>query len=478
MVTTSAQASNAAPRTARQRQVWHWLRSGHRSVFGVLLVAFLGARFVLGRSGEPMVFFDTTAYAQSPDGNDHLVSFAGNAPRLWGTPAFYALFPDDPSRVLAQFAVSTIAWVLLAWALWRSFDRLAARLFAASAVMLISLCSAVASWEFAVLSESLSISLGILTLACFLLWHRTGSTIALIATTTAAFWWAFTRAEIRIYLVLLCVGLAYFIVKDRQRRRAALISTLTLLVALAWASAISPRTEKYFPRYSATGLSLQEETFIFRVIHRIYPNPSVLESYRHDLGMPSCPAVDQAVANNTNGIGGIEHLRSVARAYETCPDLVAWVKETSGTFNISMLAQRPRLYFNATTSVLPDIFTTGDFRYGKVTPLLPERAEKVIFPPRKYSISFTFGTLLLAGVFALVTGAWRRRRSLFVIVLYTMAVQLASQAAVLMYVSSELPRYGIQENTILRVCMIMFVALGIDALLSRRAVLAPDRELP
>jgi hypothetical protein len=52
--------------------------------------------------------------------------------------------------------IATVAWGLLAWALWRVLGHLAAKALAALLVLGMGITSTMATWDFLLLSESLS----------------------------------------------------------------------------------------------------------------------------------------------------------------------------------------------------------------------------------------------------------------------------------------------------------------------------------
>src|SRR5262249_42604215 len=144
---------------------------------------------------------DSSVYAPRHDPlRDHgpLVSFLGNAPREWGLPAFYALFPTDQWRVVGQSLLATLAWAFFAWEASRHLRTRTARGVVVGGVLLFSCLAEVASWDLAILSESTSISVGLLVIAFLLRWLRTGSRVAVTAMSVIGVWWTFIRPDIRI----------------------------------------------------------------------------------------------------------------------------------------------------------------------------------------------------------------------------------------------------------------------------------------
>src|SRR5256714_3138870 len=124
-------------------------------ILGLLLGAYLAGRVWILNISTTIEWWDTHSYAHrdNPAFNlGHLVSFTGRAPRLWGAPLFFHFFHTDQYRAEAQWAVSTFAWALLAWAVWRLLRTLLARVGACVAILGYALMTAVTEWDFTVLS--------------------------------------------------------------------------------------------------------------------------------------------------------------------------------------------------------------------------------------------------------------------------------------------------------------------------------------
>src|SRR5690606_15086001 len=147
-----------------------------------------------------------------------VLSFTGHAPRLWGTPLFYHLFPHDTARIAAQWTLSTVAWALLAWVVWHRLRTLLARVLAVLGILALALQPEVTNWDFALLSESLTISLGVLTLALLIWWLATGHRAVLVALVVAAFYWTFIRPEMRVMVACVALALAARALRRRERR--------------------------------------------------------------------------------------------------------------------------------------------------------------------------------------------------------------------------------------------------------------------
>jgi len=110
-------------------RVYGWVLSGIYMVSRIVILIL---------SPGAQSFPDSPGYrVLADDSSWSVVSFTGHASRLWGVPVFYAMLPSDSWRVVAQWAIATLAWGGLAWVLWQQHRAFAARAFAATAVAVL-----------------------------------------------------------------------------------------------------------------------------------------------------------------------------------------------------------------------------------------------------------------------------------------------------------------------------------------------------
>jgi hypothetical protein len=443
----------------------------------VLLAAFLAARVRVWAYGKVFTSYDTFTYAYRHDpmyDRGPLVSFTGHSPRLWGAPLLYVLFASDTARAFTQWTIGTLAWTVLAAALWQRLTTTPARILATTAVLGLGLTPQVTSWDLAILSESLSISLGVLTLALLLSWSDPGArrrTVILAALTGCALWWTFTRPDIRLMTAVLVVAVGWIAGRESRRRRAEgrsravpvgpAASAAILVGAIVWASVITPTVSRTFAGWSATGLPLSEETLNYRLRLQVLPNPQIKAAYRDHLGMPDCPAADRVAKGPTYDI---VHF---AAAYRDCSDLAAWGRRNAGTSGYRFAVAAPGPYLRYTWGVLPkSVAGTVIARTG--TPL-PTPVEHVAFPSTRRVLPAILATLAVACAAALGTGAWTRRRALVVTAVTVALTSAASIVAGIMYAVGVFERYGVQEAIALRLSILMLLAAALDAVLMRRS---------
>ncbi|GAA4693621.1 hypothetical protein [Phytohabitans rumicis] len=448
-------------------------------VLAALLAGYLTARVMIWFNGRVATYNDTQTYAYRGDpAFDHgpLVSFTGHSPRLWGTPLLYWFFPTDGARAFAQWTLGTVAWALLAWALWTALRTPVARVLAAGTVLVIGLLTPVANWDFAILSESPSINFGVLTLALLIRWTVSRSRLALGALTFTAFWWTFTRPEIMLWTAVLAVVLAGFAWSRRRDRRGwvpVLAAAAVVAGGVGWAFAITPVVSTTFQGWSATGLSLEEETLNYRLRIQVLPDPRIKEVYRDDLGMPQCPGAEQAATGKSWAI------RQFAAEYKACPELKAWGERNASSSGIRFALAAPGLFASYVDQVAPA--SLGGAQYGKMDRFVPTKVDRFAFPAKVRLIKRLVAGIVLALVAAVAAVALRRQRLLALVGVAVLVVSLGGLVSGLLYSAGEYVRFGIQEAVFLRVGLVIAVIAGIDAMLSRRSrpgeppASAPDR---
>lgn len=442
------------------------------AVLAGLLALFLAARGFICLRAEVFTSFDSFSYAYRGDpalDRGPLVSLTGHAPRLWGTPLFYAIFPNDQARAVAQCAVGTVAWALLAGSLWACLRTLVARILAAAAVLALALLPQVANWDFAILSESLSISLGVLALALMLLWARTGSVWFLGGATAAAVWWTFTRADVRVFVVFLVLALAVVAWRRPARRWPATAAAGALMLATAWCTAITPVVDRTYTGWSATPeVRHQEGLMLFRLRLHVLPDPQVKGIFQREFGMPSCAGMEEIAA------GPAWQTAAFAAAYERCPEFKSWGERNAPDVWQRYAVAEPGVFARQMRQVVRLSVAGAD--YARTERVLPMAVEKLAFPPRSWVLKVLAGGLLLAAAGFAV--AARRRPGLTLAGVVVAVGSGVSLVAGIWYGAGEYWRFGIQEAIGLRLAVLIGVVAAVDALLAARTGAAEKQNAP
>jgi hypothetical protein len=412
----------------------------------VQLAAFAAARVYILRHSEVFTSFDSRGYRP--------VSLTGRAPRPWGVPAFYALFPDDFWRMAGQCALGTVAWALLAWALWALGRTAPAKWLLSLGTLGLGLMSAVTAWDSAMLSESLSLSLAVLSLALLLRWAKTNKPIWLGLAVPALVWWTFTRTDTLILAAFAAIGIVVF---GRSRARwLAGLAGLAVAAGIGWSLAAVPVASQTFKDWSATGLPLTEETFLYRLRLEILPQPATRELFETRLGMPPCPGAQRVAAGDAWAI------EEFAAEYRACPELKAWGERHQSSSAYWLVLASPRGYLESVARSAPAMLSGPNYGapYAKAVPVVPGWLERAAFQPRGAVVAAVFGALVLvliasrfspgANTALMVTG-WMLAAAGTASILVTPALS-----------AGEYSRLGIQEAVLLRLAILLSASVVVD----------------
>ncbi len=439
------------------------MRRNLRWVPAALLTAFVAARVAVLTGGHVFTSYDTFSYAYRADptfNRGPLVSFTGHAPRLWGAPLFYAPFPTDTARAAAQWTLGTIAWAALATALWACLRSTVSRVLAAAGVLGLGLTAQVTNWDFAILSESLTISLGVLTVACLLWWLRAGSRVALAGMCAAGLWWTFIRPDIRVFTILIVVLLLVVAWRNRPRRVMALAAAGVLTVAALWCTAILPQVDRSFAEYSATpAVGYDEGLLVYRLRLHVLNHPDVKAAFQRDFGLPACPAAE-AIADRPEW-------RTVEffSAYTNCPELREWGRRNAGDVWTRFAVDEPGMYAGYLRETM--IWSMSGPVYAKVPHVLPGTLERMTFPGAPWSYRAVIAGFAVALGAALAVGAARRRRLLFLAGVLLAAASAISLLAGVEFGAGEYNRFGVQEVIGLRLAILLLIVTAVDAAVER-----------
>ncbi len=444
----------------------------------VLFGLFVAGRVAIVLQGKVFTSFDSFSYAYRGDpawDRGALVSFVGHAPRPWGVPLFYVLFPDDPSRAVGQCAVGTLAWALLAWAVGAFMRQRIARPAAIAAILLLGLTRTVSSWDFTILSESLSISLGVATLALLLWWLRTRAWWALDATIAVAVWWMFTRPEI--FVMAAPIGVVLLWSAWRRRQAWPVVAALVLAFAAGWSYfVVGPNSVQTQVRWSFDpSLSHERGLLMYRLRISVFGEPETRAAFERELGMPRCEAAERVVRTVPGWA-----IEDFARAVDSCPELRVWTDT-----HLDDLWSR-----YATTMPGPFIAHIGRLTaeslsgaaYAETPALIPVPIEKILFSKR-WVMPLTLGGLAVSMMVAFAAGARRRHPQLLITGIALAATALVSAALTVAVSAGEVWRFGLQETIAIRIAIIILLAAAWDSWLtsrvtSRRSGAPPARRAP
>lgn len=441
-----------------------------------LFVLFLAARVALLLGGKVFTAPDSWVYAPQEDPARNLgplVSLVGNAPRPWGLPAFYALFPDDAARTVGQWVVGTLAWAAFAWEISRLMRSWLARFLACAAILTLGAMNTVASWDFAILTESMSISLGLVAITLFLRWFRLGKVGYLAGAVLVTIWWTFIRPDIRLFTIVLIALVGVYGIRLVRRGESlrtgkplqTAVAALVLIGSLGWYSAIEPPMMERFKAYDGDALPvdplpLDEELFVHRLRVITFTDPALLEVFHTDLGMPRCPDTERFATRSDWAT--VEF----AQAYVGCPDMVAWGRQHDHALWGSLAAANPRAFSGKVLELTS--YTLGGQIYATAPQVVPGAVERLMFPSRQHGLPIALAGIGLAAALALVAGARRRHRFAFTTGVLLGGTAVVSAGAAVILGTGEFARFGIQETVASRLAMIVLACVALDLLVQRR----------
>jgi hypothetical protein len=148
--------------------------------------------------------------------NFALVSLDGHSIRPWGVTIWMALWPSDRGILLAQVALSIVAWAALAVTVANGIGNPAARRIMAFILLLVSCTGQVTAWDANMLSESVSVSTGVLALVAIIRFTRQPSWTRAGVLVLAGLWFAMTRPNV--FPVLLAWAVALVVVGVLRRQ--------------------------------------------------------------------------------------------------------------------------------------------------------------------------------------------------------------------------------------------------------------------
>jgi len=257
-------------------------------VFVVIGLAFVVLRLVVALSVRRTFgdFPDSSTYRQATTGPEYsYLSLAGNAMRPFAVPLLYAVLPNDGARVAAQFVLSVAGWLTLAGVVASVLRDRRVRVAGFVTILLFGCTYLVTTWDFAIASESLTITLGVFAVAAWLRFGvgpTVGSASAVVMTTTL---WMFTRAQAFPLVLLLALVVGLWSIRGDGRARKLTVAGLLVLVA-AWGFASVRNQEHSYAARNGQGVGIFSETFAVNLRFRILPDAAAT-AWFVEHGMPA-----------------------------------------------------------------------------------------------------------------------------------------------------------------------------------------------
>lgn len=338
-----------------------------KKILLIIFVIYVIARIALNLPAldKPRELADTTAYLRISREPIQNQKFWGDA-RPFVFPLLLKISQQDVSTAAAlHLGFSILAWGFLALAISASFRASYLTLFSFGLILALSLIRHLASWDYVMMTESLSVTFFVLFLALGIwltqreVW-RSYKVVLLIIT---AFFLAFTR-DTNAYLLVMFAGMLTLAVIFRWTKLRALILVASFLVIFFINNYTADIGGRWiFPLNNIVG-------------KRILPDTSALE-YFQSCGMPVTPELLALADSFANGQD---------RAFYESPalnDYRAWLLENGKSCYLKYLLSNPiRSIADSLTrfDTLIRFDNLNKFFARKYDPVIPYYLEPLIYP--------------------------------------------------------------------------------------------------
>ena len=452
------------------------LRDVPRIYFG-FTAAYVLIRFV-AISGSPVAgaFPDSESFRQAVGALTYrFVSLTGRALRPWVVPVFYAAFRSDALRADAQVVVSIVSWLVLAAVVAIALRDNRVRAIAFVVVLALSCTTPVLNWDRVILSESLSISAGVLALAAWLRFVRRPTpwnTAAVILATTI---WSFTRWALFPVVAVAAVLVAVTAVRRHERLLRAAVA-IALIVVAAWGYGANARGDKEYKAFRAVGLSQFSTNFGYQLRYNILNDQRELSWFiGHGMPRPGrglTPYVRSSPSDDD--YGGVP---AFLDAYRADTALASWVEAKGRAVYARYVVTHLDRFASRFVRELP--YTIAPPRnqivYASGTRgVLPNSVESLLFSTQSNDIPVPAGLgdvgLLLAACVAIVFFPKRRAvdRSLVALGLAGALLSMLGLAVAWVAAPVEIARHAIPMSVLLRVSLWIIVFAQMDAVVRHR----------
>jgi hypothetical protein len=312
-----------------------------------MVVAYPLIRLLAVITAPPVDAPDAAGYRVPKDNflNFSLTSLDGHSIRPWGVTIWMALWPSDRGILIAQVALSIVAWVALAVTVADGIENRVARRVVAFLVLLVSCTGQVIAWDANMLSESVSVSTGVLALAAIIRFTRQPSWPRAGLVVLAALWFSMTRPNI--FPVLLAWALALVVV-GLLRRQVVLWGAVAgaLVLTSLYAYVYNVRSDDTWRE--KMGVTRTTIAYAYPIAANNPVAKDVLADVRKS-DAPRCmiPATPSQVSSKGT-------TRWVHKTAAVCPGMDAWATENWTRWWASWLIHHPRKTLTIIHTELPN----------------------------------------------------------------------------------------------------------------------------
>jgi len=336
------------PQPGRRR----WRLSGRRPWIGDPVVRAMVLVYPLVRllgviAAAPVNAPDADGYRVPNDNflNFSLVSLDGHSIRPWGVTIWMALWPSNRGILLGQVALSVVAWAALAVTVAKGIEHPVFRRVMAFVLLLLSCTAQVTAWDANMLSESVSVSTGVLALAAVIRFTRQPSWTRAGVLVLAALWFAMTRPNVFTVLLAWAVAMVVVGVLRRQIVLWGAVAGALVLTSL-YAYVYNVRSDDTWR--AVMGVTRTTIAYAYPIASNNPVAEDVLADVRAS-DAPRCmiPATPGDVSRHGT-------TRWVHRTAETCPGMDAWATDNWTRWWAGWLLHHPRKTLTIIRTELPN----------------------------------------------------------------------------------------------------------------------------
>ncbi len=337
---------------------------------------------------KPRELADTEAYLRISREPLQSQKFWGDS-RPFVFPLLLKISKQDVSTAATlHLGFSILAWSLLALAISASLRPTYLTLLSFGMILALSLVRHLASWDYVMMTESLSVSWFVLFLALGIWLTQKWRTYKVILLVTTAFFLAFTR-DTNAYLLLILVGMLTFAILLYWIKPQALILVAFFLVIFFFNNYTSNLGGRWiFPLNNVVG-------------KRVLVNKITLKYFK-SCGMPATPDLLALAGTFANGQDRAFYENPALKNYRL------WVRENGKTCYMKWLLSDPISSVNESLIQFESLIRfdkLDSFFARKYDPVIPYYIEPFIYPVK--FILLLWITITIAALLAIWKRAWR-----------------------------------------------------------------------
>ncbi len=379
-------------------------------VVGAMVLVYPLIRLLGVITASPVNAPDSSGYRVRGDSflNFSLTSLDGHSIRPWGVTIWMALWPTDRGILLAQVVLSIVVWVALAVTVAEGIGNPLARRIVVLLLLLVSCTAQVTAWDANMLSESVSVSTGILALVAIIRFVRQPTWPRAAVLVLAALWFTMTRPNVFPVLMAWAVALVVVGLLRRQALLWSLVAGSFVLMSL-YAYVYNVRSDDTWRE--KFGVSRTTIAYAYPIAQ----NDPVAEDVLADVRKSDAPRCMIPATPKDATRGG--PTLWVHRTAAVCPGMDAWATDNWTRWWVSWLLHHPSKTVQIIHAQLPNALSPPV--YADVSAPAPQFVSSMYFGstaiPQSNNSARSYRTqpllLWLAAIVVLAVLGRRRFRS-------------------------------------------------------------------